>query len=296
MKCDDALEQLESARPGSGDREEPELSEAAGHVRHCADCRSTLQQRERLDLQIGRAMRDVPLPDGLKDRLLASLDATARREASVLPGSVRAGSPVAGKPPGTTPPSEKPAANAPEKTSRRKLLLKFVAAACAAAAVVFVVVRNNQPAPDTRLALDDVYRSATLDVSQLAEFDGNFEAPLPGGVWRDRTRFDFRRPAGGDLAAENGFHRAALYEFRINGRHGVTVTGSLLVVPRSSLQNPPAETAVNLKSAVYAPRKSGDYRAFAWSSPDDDVVYICFIPAGDEPEQALKTALRQELA
>jgi hypothetical protein len=287
MKCDDALEQLESARHGSGDREEPELSEAAGHVRQCADCRSTLQQRERLDLQIGRAMRDVPLPDGLKDRLLASLEATAGREPSALPGP-------AGEPSEATP-VEKPA-SAPEKTSRRKLLVKFVAAACAAAAVVFVVVRNNQPAPETRLALDDVYRNATLDVSQLAEFDGNFEAPLPGGVWRDRSRFEFRRPAGGDLAAENGFHRTALYEFRINGRHGGSVTGKLLVVPRSSLQDPPGETAVNLKSAVYAPRKSGDYRAFAWSSPDDDVVYICFIPAGDEPEQALKTALRQELA
>lgn len=73
MNCHNALEILESARPASGDLSEPELVEAAGHLENCSACRDVHRWREHLDRRIGRVMRDVPLPGGLRERLLSAL-------------------------------------------------------------------------------------------------------------------------------------------------------------------------------------------------------------------------------
>lgn len=290
MTCEEAREQLEAARPDSGDFDEPELVDASSHVRDCPECRAVLHRRERFDRRVGRAMRDVPVPAGLKSRLLEALQ-RARADSGSSPAHDQAADGAAPDEAASTGRAGR------ERSSRRKLLVKFALAACAAAAVLFVVVRSNRTAPEPLLTLDDVLASATLDGSALPAFDGNFKAPLPGGVWRDPSRFAFRPSAAGDLTGDDGFHRAALYEFRIRSPRGGSIRGVLLVVPKERLQDPPAAPTINLeRTDVYARRPSGQYHAFSWTSESDGVVYVCFVPAGGESLKALRQALDVRIA
>ncbi len=73
MDCQTALEILEVVRPGSDDLSEPNLAAAAAYIELHADCRNEFLRRQNLDRQIGRVMRDVSVPTGLKERLLVGL-------------------------------------------------------------------------------------------------------------------------------------------------------------------------------------------------------------------------------
>src|SRR5262245_2648331 len=72
MDCNHARLLLTFAR----DRADLDQSEAEGledHLSLCPDCANLAATEQRLDLALGRAMRDVPVPAGLKGRLLAAV-------------------------------------------------------------------------------------------------------------------------------------------------------------------------------------------------------------------------------
>lgn len=56
------------------------------HLNHCPDCAVLAASEERLDTALGRAMRDVPVPAGLKSRLLARLPRPRRLRRWVVSG------------------------------------------------------------------------------------------------------------------------------------------------------------------------------------------------------------------
>lgn len=68
------LEGIEACRPGSDDLSSPELAEVARQVVQDNKLAIHLRGVIRFDESIQQAFDDVPLPDGLEKRLLASLD------------------------------------------------------------------------------------------------------------------------------------------------------------------------------------------------------------------------------
>lgn len=53
----------------------PEAAELRDHLDVCGECDALARNEARLDQHLGKAMRDVPVPSGLKQQVLARLDA-----------------------------------------------------------------------------------------------------------------------------------------------------------------------------------------------------------------------------
>ena len=70
MDCSNARLFLHFNRPGSNDLDGPEAEELNSHLAHCSECNALAQAERRLDQHIGRAMRDVPIPEGLRTQIL----------------------------------------------------------------------------------------------------------------------------------------------------------------------------------------------------------------------------------
>ena len=71
MNCQTARQTLELLRPV--ENASSASDEAEQHVRYCLDCQDAVRAQQQLDLRIGRVCRDVSVPVGLKERLLAGL-------------------------------------------------------------------------------------------------------------------------------------------------------------------------------------------------------------------------------
>jgi len=88
MDCKSARLLMEFARPGSAELDAGEADALQQHLADCLDCNALAAAERRADEHIGRAMRDVPLPEGLQERLLKRL--TAERDAWYLRWAKRA--------------------------------------------------------------------------------------------------------------------------------------------------------------------------------------------------------------
>src|SRR5262245_49873352 len=51
----------------------PEREDLDAHLAGCPLCRALAEDEARLDAHLGRAVRDVPVPPGLRERLLAAV-------------------------------------------------------------------------------------------------------------------------------------------------------------------------------------------------------------------------------
>jgi hypothetical protein len=203
MDCGLAREQLNVARPDSGDREDPALEEAFAHVDGCPACAEVVEFRREFDRHFGRALRDVPVPSGLKERLLAAV------ELSVQPA---------------------PEEDRPSRRSRRKVLLATISAAAlliaAGAAWLFT---HDVPVP---LAMEEVraWWSSRLErgepVAELPAFDGSFDPTIQDGRWASLIK---AQPLGADIDGD-GRHDAAVYQF---------TTGFLVVMAPGRVSDAP---------------------------------------------------------
>jgi hypothetical protein len=73
MDCKTARLLLEFRGPRARELAVEEAAELEGHLAACPDCDAALRAERRLDDHIGRAVRDVPVPDQLREQLLARL-------------------------------------------------------------------------------------------------------------------------------------------------------------------------------------------------------------------------------
>jgi hypothetical protein len=73
MECRNARLLLEFARPGSSELDAVEAEALGQHLSECPDCSALAQFERRVDDHLGRAMRDVPVPSGLRERILGKL-------------------------------------------------------------------------------------------------------------------------------------------------------------------------------------------------------------------------------
>ena len=64
---------LEACRPDRGDLEDPHFAPLADRLASDPELEERLRQMQHVDAVLGAAFHDVPVPDGLQERLLARL-------------------------------------------------------------------------------------------------------------------------------------------------------------------------------------------------------------------------------
>jgi hypothetical protein len=73
MDCKNARLLLEFARPGGSELEEADSEALQRHLAECPECAAVAHDERRADEHLGRAMRAVPVPAGLRERVLKRL-------------------------------------------------------------------------------------------------------------------------------------------------------------------------------------------------------------------------------
>lgn len=74
MDCKTARLLLDFARPKASELEAEEAAALENHLDHCPDCHRQARGQRQLDACLGKAMRQVEVPAGLRDQLLARLE------------------------------------------------------------------------------------------------------------------------------------------------------------------------------------------------------------------------------
>lgn len=74
MDCKSARLLLDFARPHACELEAEEAAALESHLDHCPDCHSQARSERQLDDCFGKAMRQVEVPTGLREQLLARLE------------------------------------------------------------------------------------------------------------------------------------------------------------------------------------------------------------------------------
>src|SRR5215510_8882873 len=73
MDCDNARLYLPFVTPGGKDLDGAEAAELHAHLAQCITCNALAMNSNRIDQHLGRAMRAVPIPMGMKGRVLERL-------------------------------------------------------------------------------------------------------------------------------------------------------------------------------------------------------------------------------
>jgi hypothetical protein len=281
MDSQTAIELLEVARPDSGELEDLEFASAAAHLESCPQCARQFRNLQEFDRNVGRALRDVTVPAGLKEKLLEELQA----------GSCIAEQSDRLEHPETHSTGNRSGRTSAQSVSRRRHI-RYVASAAVCLMAGFVawwVIRAYEPNTLTleqfRLSLDS--RNFVLD--DLQEFDENFEAEVLTDGWRS-GRLSFTGPVRGFQIDGVGKHVMALYEFHFGGRGTSPQREILMVIPLSSVEDPPETTILRSNSVRYLPVPN-----VAWQS--NGLVYVCLIPRGDPHSfDLLLRALKSEIS
>ncbi len=268
MDCRRALEFLEVVRPDSPDGLLPELAAAVAHVDACSHCRSTVADRNLLDRKIARTMQDVPIPAGLKDRLLAATIPADADDfgASQLEAEEAALEAVAELHDSSSSKTRGPA---------RRTWLQAALAVTAACLCVGVGLWRFGYFEPSQVTLEDFRDSATLDLADLPDFEGDFSPERPGFGWRASPHVVVETPAKG-LSLDGGtLHQIALFQFRFQVRRR-TVRGALMTVPLSRVADPPPAKSFIPGNVHYVATGQGEFTTVAWT--ERDLVYVCVVP------------------
>jgi nitrate reductase NapE component len=284
-----------------------ERAAARAHLAGCPVCERAVRHRRELDRSIGLVMRNVPVPRGAQQRLLAQLaeleaaDAAGRQvvpaSAALDGSSAHVG--VAGNN-GDSSLTAEPASsrrsskhNLTVRPSRRKFLKSLVPlSVCVVVALVgfFGVVWLFQPS----WSVNDVSKGlADLDfqsLGKLGDFTGRDAASrLPSG-W-DRL---LGRPKSLPLAA----NVISVYGFEMpKTRQLGAVQGLIAVIPRNRVRNPlpPADSlAMASPTADYITARIGESVCVAWRQ--GDFVYVCLVSGGPDSLSRLQAVLEQPAA
>ncbi len=206
------LEALEACRPGSDDISDPSMALLAEKLAVSPHVEDLYDRVQRTDRALAQAFQDVPVPDGLADRILARLAATSPEPADGLRVLSAAREPAAlNEPP-----------EAAVSTPRRRLHWGwYVATGCAAlAASLLLAVILNLPRPSADRP-EELQHQAIAFFNEDARGTGvllGIGPPPPGGYplsraipararqvrWRSVAGFLGRSGVAYDIAAPSG--------------------------------------------------------------------------------------------
>lgn len=298
MHCRTALEYLECvslpAAAGETLRQDdvasdaPEAIAARAHLDECPHCRNAFAAIRKRDRAIATAMRDVPVPDDLRDRLFASLSiappSTATDDMSEV---VEQSSPRGSKLPADSESQSVAAPLVKSKAIRRRSIRRWAAAVTAIAlcvAAVGVWWGNRGPETFAVADWDDEAALTLADIGGLERFDENFAAFSPAG-WSGRISFTdaygIEHPQ--DSVRSGRPHVAAVYAFRL-GSGAAAVSGVVIAIPKSRFAVPPTATHFDPQAGRYA--GAGGVTVVAWT--EGDLVYVCGVRGGPAQLERLK--------
>lgn len=251
------LTPLEPAEAGETVSAAP--ADAVRHLETCAACQAAVRRQTALDRKIGELLRDVPVPDGLANRLRQSLERASAAMAG--PALAVASADACARP-------------APETAPRRRggRWMIWLAAACVLAAV-FGGWRLIAPP----LSLEGLIVQAETALPTLPECDKSAWPPLPATM-NTRLLVDAPRALPGGPGA--------VFFFEIPPARGrPAVSGRLLAVPVSRLGTPPAGTGFLSRAAVY---RGLGFCASSWV--EGDFAYVCLVEGGERELHLLERA------
>jgi hypothetical protein len=253
------------------------FDEAARHVKGCPACQTAVRRREKFDERVGQLTRDVPVPSGLRDRLLAQLESGPQAPKSVTPVSQSPASPL------PTPQSPAPQ---PAVRSRRRMIVAAVAASVMA--ILSVGIWKLALSRPSKMSMDEIAGYALSehlvadDLPVFAQFSGGRAAQLPKTTGKFSDLAPFRRLVDPQLADRE----VAIYFFTLVDRNRRKYAGRLVMIPLSLVKDPPAATTFSGGTTVY----TRGYCTTAWV--EDGFVYVCCIQEGGEGELHLLRPLR----
>lgn len=297
MDCRTVLDLLELPAPADPvDEADLRRAEALSHVAECPTCAATRGLRERFDRRIGRTLRDVPLPAGLRNDLLAALAAAE----TDVPESAADGVPVANGAPvavaeavATIPTADRlvPVATAPAGR-RRWLRTLIVGASVLAAAGVLGAIGwwRIRDAAEPVVDLAEVRRelAARFDELPQAETAGLAETiPLPTYAWPSRAvAFD---PTARAWTRPEGRTLGTVYRFEIREPGRAPVSAAILALPADRVLPLPAARHLAATGTEYVMTAEARFATAAWQ--DGDVVYVCLVRSGGDTLDRLRRAL-----
>ena len=261
MKCHDALQQLDAARPDGSDWDDSELAAARQHLDSCPDCRRTVSQRRDWDLAFLDAAADIasetsPPPDGLAGRILSAVDAHSSPRSDIEVSDDG--------------PSERTSARRPLWSAAVALVLLVgvgVAWRLSLVSPGLLTVEQIRNWPDTRFeTVDDDEALAALP--EWLESQGG--PPLPSS-WDPSW---LHRPARGWPDRDS----VAVMAFRVPLARRGAIAGLLLAVPIEEVAETP--TADDMTSARPRYSKSGRFSTTAWTDTDSGTVFVCLVAPG----------------
>jgi hypothetical protein len=267
MNCQTARQTLELLRPTENAK--AISSEAEQHVRDCLDCQDAVLAQQQLDLQIGRVCRDVPVPVGLKDRILAEIEATRARESSQgATSAAPAGADGFVVVPLVEAARRSATGDRSRAASQWKWLMRSLAVACVVAGV-WIAIRPDAPT----LTLYDVTKQAIESVpdpgatAKFTAFRNGAPVKKPGTMITVDLTGSPRQLGNQDVA---------MYYFTIRNSAGKLVQGRLVVLPKALVIDPPTATAFLAGPIRY---NAADCTT-AWV--EGPYVYVCCVSGGKD--------------
>lgn len=290
MDCETALRLMEFASPDSDDRQAPEMHRARRHLESCAECSATHASRIAFDRELSQAMPNVPIPDGLRARLLELTREntnTAHADGAIScnatpPEDELSEHELSGKQWANG--SMAQAVDIPRRQDRRYWLhaLRAVVAVVLLAAMLGIWLSRSSET----VTLDEVRQTANLQLDELPDFDRSFPVTLPYG-WSRHPDMQFELPPKGTVQQP---HSMALFAFRLSPQRRSPVHGVLVVLARDRVELAPKATYLGAADSAYALRPEGRFTTAAWT--ENELVFVCFVSGGTSELETLHNALR----
>lgn len=263
------------------------VDDAVWHVTGCPACQTVVRRREQIDSRIGQLSRDVPVPAGLRKRLLARIfDDQFSREGPAVeqPAPAIAVTRHATQDPQAPEPRERESREKtvqPPSRSRRRLLVSVVAA-CAVVSVAMLGVRQwmvSRPALLTQEEIAQYALSEDLnpkDLPEFTKFEGG-QAVQPAKTMTPLRMHPLRRLVDPNL----GGREIAVYFFSFPRPRGGKFEGRLIVVRAAAVKDLPAA----LSFPGLTEYKLG-YCTTAWV--EGNFLYLCCVRGGEDELHSLR--------
>ncbi len=307
MDCREIQQLLEAVRPDTDDLLLPEITVAEQHLASCLDCQEAFQKISSFDRIFGAAIRNVSLPVGLNQRVLAAVALQSVPSESPAIGDAvenssdfsRTENNVAGDVSAADSNTESvhltsgesDIVPAPARPVSRRRAMQWIAAT-SAALLLSVSAFWLWPTKWQQSPIEELLSGFGAQADNLQNpFDKNFAASLPQDGW-DSRQLRLEGPFGyTDAVHKSTADLGAIYQFRLMLSPGNTLSGRLLVIPASRISNPPPASSMLEVAAVSS--TDGNYSSAAWS--EGDLVFICVVDGHAGNFSALQRALAPQL-